>query len=44
MCDQRKNFEQAAQIKAFSKGQNDQRVLELLARIATSIRVHAIDS
>jgi hypothetical protein len=37
-------FEQAAQIvEAFSESETDDRVLELLARIATALRDHAID-
>jgi hypothetical protein len=38
-------FEQSAQIvEAFTEGETDDRVLELLAQIAKAIRDHAIDS
>jgi hypothetical protein len=38
------NFERSAQIvEAFAEGEDDDRVVDLLARIATTIREHAID-
>jgi len=38
------DFEKSAQIvEAFAEGEDDERVLDLLARIATAIRDHAVD-
>ncbi|GAA3272983.1 hypothetical protein [Sphingomonas yabuuchiae] len=38
------NFERSAQIvEAFAEGEDDERVVDLLARIATAIREHAVD-
>ena len=38
------DFEKSAQIvEAFAEGEGDERVLDLLARIATAIREHAVD-
>ncbi len=45
MSEPSSDFEQAAQIvEAFSESETDERILELLARIATAIRDHAIDN
>ncbi len=39
------DFEQAARIvEAFADGETDDRLLDLLSRIAAAIRDHAIDS
>lgn len=38
------NFERSAQIvEAFAEAEDDERVLDLLARIATAIHDHAVD-
>ena len=45
MSEQDNDFEQAAQIvEAFSESETDERILELLARIAAAIRDQAIDN
>jgi hypothetical protein len=45
MSEQDNEFEQAAQIvEAFSESETDERILELLARIAAAIRDQAIDN
>ncbi len=45
MSEQDSDFEQAAQIvEAFSESETDERILELLTRIATAIRDQAIDN
>lgn len=45
MSEQDGGFEQAAQIvEAFSESETDERILELLARIAAAIRDQAIDN
>lgn len=45
MSEQNSDFEQAAQIvEAFSESETDERILELLTRIAAAIRDHAIDN
>ena len=45
MSEQNSDFEQAAQIvEAFSESETDERVIELLTRIAAAIRDHAIDN
>ena len=45
MSEPNSDFEQAAQIvEAFSESETDERILELLARIAAAIRNHAIDN
>lgn len=45
MSEQNSDFEQAAQIvEAFSESETDERILELLTRIAAAIRDQAIDN
>ncbi len=45
MSEQDNDFEQAAQIvEAFSESETDERILELLTRIAAAIRDRAIDN
>lgn len=45
MSEPNSDFEQAAQIvEAFSESETDERILELLNRIAAAIRDHAIDN
>jgi hypothetical protein len=45
MANQDGNFEQAAQIvEAFSEGETDEHVLDLLARLAAALRDQAIDN
>lgn len=45
MTDAPDQFEQAAQIvEAFAESESDEHVLDLLARIATALRDHAVDN
>jgi hypothetical protein len=45
MANQHDDFEQAAQIvEAFSEGETDEHVIDVLARVAAAIRDQAIDN